>query len=80
MIWLDLDAKSALDTGTPSVEAHKCAVIIFLLMTQVLDIFHSPPMDPPPWVDYGLTQNFRHEIEKNDRIIKTLVELTGSLW
>ena len=26
MIWLDLDAKSALDTGTPSVEAHKCAV------------------------------------------------------
>ena len=44
-------------------------------MTQVLDIFHSPPMDPPPWVDYGLTQNFRHEIEKNDRIIKTLVEV-----
>ena len=27
MVWLDLDAKSALDTGTPSVEAHKCAVI-----------------------------------------------------
>ena len=27
MIWLDLDAKSALDTGTPSVEAHKCAVV-----------------------------------------------------
>jgi hypothetical protein len=26
MVWLDLDAKSALDTGTPSVEAHKCAV------------------------------------------------------
>ena len=25
MVWLDLDAKSALDTGTPSVEAHKCA-------------------------------------------------------
>ena len=28
MVWLDLDAKSALDTGTPSVEAHKCAVNI----------------------------------------------------
>ena len=27
MVWLDLDAKSALDTGTPSVEAHKCAVV-----------------------------------------------------
>ena len=27
MVWLDLDAKSALDTGTPSVEAHKCAVM-----------------------------------------------------
>ena len=26
MVWLDLDAKSALDTGTPSVEAHKSAV------------------------------------------------------
>ena len=26
MVWLDLDAKLALDTGTPSVEAHKCAV------------------------------------------------------
>ena len=28
MVWLDLDAKSALDTGTPSVEAHKCAVVL----------------------------------------------------
>ena len=28
MIWLDLDAKSALDTGTPSVEAHWGAVLI----------------------------------------------------
>ena len=26
MVWLDLHAKSAPDTGTPSVEAHKCAV------------------------------------------------------
>ena len=26
MVWLDLHAKSALNTGTPSVEAHKCAV------------------------------------------------------
>ena len=30
MVWLDLDAKSALDTGTPSVEAHKCAVTLEL--------------------------------------------------
>ena len=30
MVWLDLDAKSALDTGTPSVEAHKCAVCAIL--------------------------------------------------
>ena len=28
MVWLDLHAKSALNTGTPSVEAHKCAVIL----------------------------------------------------
>ena len=26
MVWLDLDAKSALNTGTPSVEAHWGAV------------------------------------------------------
>ena len=26
MVWLDSHAKSALNTGTPSVEVHKCAV------------------------------------------------------
>ena len=26
MVWLDLDAKSALNTGTPSVEAHTSVV------------------------------------------------------
>ena len=26
MVWLDLDVEPALDTGTPSVEAHSSAV------------------------------------------------------
>ena len=36
MVWLDLDAKSALDTGTPSVEAHKCAVKYVCITTSLL--------------------------------------------
>ena len=31
MVWLDLDAKSALNTGTPSVEAHWGAVTLILV-------------------------------------------------
>ena len=38
MVWLDLDAKSALDTGTPSVEAHKCAVYYAPLAEMEIDI------------------------------------------
>ena len=35
MVWLDLDAKSALDTGTTSVEAHKCAVYMLTVYRAV---------------------------------------------
>ena len=39
MVWLDLDAKSALDTGTPSVEAHKCAVKCLLAVMSKIYLF-----------------------------------------
>ena len=45
-IWLDLDARSALNTGTPSVEAHWGAVYFYSLIAIVTifcainDTFH----------------------------------------
>ena len=44
MIWLDLDVESAPDTGTPSVEAHKCAVVILVItfgIFELSDIIYS---------------------------------------
>ena len=41
----------------PKKMAFFCAeifyIIFILLMTQVWDNFHSPPMVPPPWVNFG---------------------------
>ena len=43
-------------------------------MTKVLDNFHSQPMVRAPWVDYiEIIQHFHHEIDKNNRIIMTLL-------
>ena len=46
MVWLDLDAKSALDTGTPSVEAHKCAVMCLMCLCSILYLvfLYSPKL------------------------------------
>ena len=41
MVWLDLHAKSALNTGTPSVEAHKCAVHHKLLSYSASQTYES---------------------------------------
>ena len=50
MVWLDLDAKSALDTGTPSVEAHKCAVCCTTYRSDI-NMNNFRQIMPTPFVD-----------------------------